>query len=184
MKKLRLGVLGLGEGRSIISAALSSKLWELARICDLNEQLCKERAAEFQFPHYTLKFEEMLAQNEFLEYAEVFGNYYGTANSVLEQAFRRENDVLLDIDVQGERQVKTKMPEAVSIFVLLQILPFFSLLVWITFPLAYTNVRSVLAATDRTAFAKGIKRTSMLHLQFGAMLALGIVVAALSRPLV
>jgi|SRR5947209_792475 len=64
------------------------------------------------------KFEEMLAQNEFLEYAEVFGNYYGTANSVLEQAFRRGNDVLLDIDVQGERQVKTKMPEAVSIFVL------------------------------------------------------------------
>ncbi len=64
------------------------------------------------------RFEEMLAQNEFLEHAEVFGNYYGTARSVLEQAFRRGNDVLLDIDVQGEHQVKTRMPEAVSIFVL------------------------------------------------------------------
>ena len=72
---------------------------------------------------------------------------------------------------------------AVSIFVLLRVLPFFSLLVWITFPLAFTNVRSVLAATDRTAFAIGIKRTSMLHLQFGVMLALGIVIAAISRPL-
>ena len=73
---------------------------------------------------------------------------------------------------------------AVTIFVLLRILPFFSLLVWITFPLAFTNVRSVLAATDRTAFAIGIKRTSMLHLQFGVMLASGIVVAAISRSIV
>ncbi len=71
----------------------------------------------------------------------------------------------------------------VTIFVLLRILPFFSLLVWITFPFAFTNVRSVLAATDRTAFAIGIKRTSMLHLQFGVMLALGIGIAAISRPL-
>ena len=53
MSKLRLGVLGLGEGRSIISAALDSELWELAQMCDLNEELCKERAAEFRFPRYT-----------------------------------------------------------------------------------------------------------------------------------
>ena len=44
-KKLRLGVLGLGEGRSIISAALASEWWELALLCDLNEQLCRERCA-------------------------------------------------------------------------------------------------------------------------------------------
>jgi 1,4-dihydroxy-2-naphthoate octaprenyltransferase len=73
---------------------------------------------------------------------------------------------------------------AVTIFVLLSILPLFSLVVWITFPLAFTNVRSVLHATDRKAFAIGIKRTAMLHLQFGAMLALGIVVATISRPLI
>src|SRR5437764_10939708 len=59
--KLKLGVLGLGEGRSIISAALNSPLWELARICDLNEDLCRERAAEFRFPNYTTKLEELLA---------------------------------------------------------------------------------------------------------------------------
>jgi len=64
------------------------------------------------------EFEAMIERNEFLEYAQVFGNYYGTARSVLQQAKDRGNDVLLDIDVQGERQVKQKMPDAVSIFVL------------------------------------------------------------------
>jgi len=73
---------------------------------------------------------------------------------------------------------------AVTIFVILRMLPFFSLLVWITFPLAFTNVRSVLTATDRMAFAIGIKRTSMLHLQFGVVLALGIVIAIILRPLI
>ncbi len=64
------------------------------------------------------QFEEMIQRCEFLEYADVFGNYYGTAKSVLEQAAKGGNDVLLDIDVQGERKVKQKIPEAVSIFVL------------------------------------------------------------------
>lgn len=64
------------------------------------------------------QFEEMIRRGDFLEYADVFCNYYGTARSVLEDAARRGNDVLLDIDVQGERQVKRKMPDAVSIFVL------------------------------------------------------------------
>ena len=64
------------------------------------------------------QFEKMIRNDEFLEYADVFGNYYGTAKSVLHQAAQRGNDLLLDIDVQGERQVKQKMPNAVSIFVL------------------------------------------------------------------
>ncbi|HEU4416135.1 MAG TPA: guanylate kinase [Candidatus Angelobacter sp.] len=64
------------------------------------------------------EFEAMIERGEFLEYALVFGNYYGTTKFVLEQARARGNDVLLDIDVQGERQVKQKMPEALSIFVL------------------------------------------------------------------
>lgn len=64
------------------------------------------------------EFETRISRNEFLEYALVFGNYYGTTKSVLEQARELGNDVLLDIDVQGERQVKQKMPDAVSIFVL------------------------------------------------------------------
>jgi guanylate kinase len=64
------------------------------------------------------EFEAMIKRGEFLEYAQVFGNYYGTSRAVLAQAKQRGNDLLLDIDVQGERQVKQKMPDAVSIFVL------------------------------------------------------------------
>src|SRR5256884_5428531 len=70
---------------------------------------------------------------------------------------------------------------AVTLFVLLRLLPLYSLAVWITFPLAFSNVRAVLSATDRKAFAIGIKRTAQLHLQFGVMLALGIAVAAIAR---
>lgn len=57
----RLGVIGLGEGRSIMSAALQSDQWELVQVCDLNEQLCKEREQEFQFSNWTTSYEEMLA---------------------------------------------------------------------------------------------------------------------------
>ena len=61
ISKLRMGVLGLGEGRSVISAVQSSDWWELGAVCDLNEQLCQERAREFNLPGYTLDYAEMLA---------------------------------------------------------------------------------------------------------------------------
>src|ERR1700754_2441145 len=57
---LRLGILGLGEGRSTMSAALNSPKWELKKICDLSEELCRHRAEEFNFPHYTLKYQDLL----------------------------------------------------------------------------------------------------------------------------
>jgi len=72
---------------------------------------------EYHFISRT-QFEEMIRNGDFLEYATVFGNYYGTAATALQDAARRGHDLLLDIDVQGERQVKWKEPEAVSIFVL------------------------------------------------------------------
>jgi len=71
--------------------------------------------------HFTTKenFERMIAADEFLEYATVFGdNYYGTAISALQQAREHGHDLLLDIDVQGALQVMKKVPEAVSIFIL------------------------------------------------------------------
>ena len=64
------------------------------------------------------EFERMIAAGEFLEHADVFGNYYGTAKRFLREAEMRGKDLLLDIDVQGEKQVKQKVPDAVSIFVL------------------------------------------------------------------
>jgi len=64
------------------------------------------------------EFEAMIAADEFLEHAEVFGNYYGTARRFQREAEARRNDLLLDIDVQGASQVKRKIPDAVSIFIL------------------------------------------------------------------
>ena len=63
-------------------------------------------------------FEAMLASDEFLEWAEVFGNYYGTHRCILEEARNRGKDLVLDIDVQGARQLKKTIPEAVTVFVL------------------------------------------------------------------
>ncbi|HWW98112.1 MAG TPA: guanylate kinase [Edaphobacter sp.] len=70
--------------------------------------------------HFTTRkeFERMIAAGDFLEWAEVFGNYYGTAVSALQHAKDVGKDLLLDIDVQGAAQVMRKLPEAVSIFIL------------------------------------------------------------------
>jgi guanylate kinase len=64
------------------------------------------------------EFEERRDRGEFLEQAEVFGNYYGTHRSVLDQARHEGKDLILDIDVQGARQLKESIPEAVTIFIL------------------------------------------------------------------
>lgn len=64
------------------------------------------------------QFEAMIARDEFLEHADVFGNYYGTAKRFLSDAEQSGQDLLLDIDVQGAAQIKRKIPDAVSIFVL------------------------------------------------------------------
>lgn len=67
------------------------------------------------------EFEEMIRKDEFLEYAEVFGtgtDYYGTARRFLREAEQKRDDLLLDIDVQGAAQIKSKIPEATSIFIL------------------------------------------------------------------
>jgi guanylate kinase len=64
------------------------------------------------------EFEERIRRNEFLEYAEVFGNYYGTHRRALDRAEAEGKDLVLDIDVQGARQLKKAVPEAVSVFIL------------------------------------------------------------------
>jgi guanylate kinase len=64
------------------------------------------------------EFDAMVKKDEFLEYADVFGNCYGTARRFLRAAEQRGHDLLLDIDVQGAAQIKKKIPQAVSIFIL------------------------------------------------------------------
>ena len=62
-------------------------------------------------------FKAMVEQNEFAEWAIVHDNYYGTAARPLEQALAAGLDILLDIDTQGARQLRTRYPEAISIFI-------------------------------------------------------------------
>jgi guanylate kinase len=64
------------------------------------------------------RFEQMARDNEFLEWADVFGNYYGTCAADMEASLVRGEDVVLVIDVQGARQVRSRGIENVGIFVL------------------------------------------------------------------
>ncbi len=63
-------------------------------------------------------FEQAVARGEFLEHADVFGNLYGTHRSILDEAAAAGCDLVLDIDVQGAAQLKSRVSEAISIFVL------------------------------------------------------------------
>jgi 1,4-dihydroxy-2-naphthoate polyprenyltransferase len=67
----------------------------------------------------------------------------------------------------------------ISIFAIVGLLPWFSLLAWLTFPLAFVNVRAILNATDRKVFMLGIKKTSQLHLVFGLVFACSLLLATL-----
>ena len=64
------------------------------------------------------RFKEMAANGEFLEYAQVFDNYYGTGVRAVQEALINGEQLLLEIDWQGARQVRARIPEAVSIFIL------------------------------------------------------------------
>ena len=81
-----------------------------------------KRAGELNGVHYHFtskdNFVEMVGQGAFLEHAEVFGNYYGTARQVVEDTLRHDTDVILEIDWQGAQQVRQSYPNAVSVFIM------------------------------------------------------------------
>jgi guanylate kinase len=64
------------------------------------------------------EFESLIAQGDFLEHAEVFGNYYGTSRKWIDETLEKGIDVFLDIDWQGARQIREQMPHAKSVFIL------------------------------------------------------------------
>jgi guanylate kinase len=63
-------------------------------------------------------FKQLIAQDQFIEWAEVFGNYYGTSKAALADKLAQGIDVFLDIDWQGARQIKQQLPFVTSIFIL------------------------------------------------------------------
>lgn len=64
------------------------------------------------------EFKALIEQGDFLEHAEVFGNFYGTSRSALQQTLAQGYDLILEIDWQGAQQVRKLMPDALSIFIL------------------------------------------------------------------
>jgi guanylate kinase len=115
-----------GSGKS----TLVNRLFKAVRDLDFSVSYTtrsprgSERNGKEYFFVSRAEFESMIAADEFLEYARLFGNsqqpgdYYGTARRFLRDSEQRGHDLLLDIDVQGTAQVKGKLPEAVTIFIL------------------------------------------------------------------
>jgi guanylate kinase len=109
-----------GSGKSTLVSHLMANVPSLKFSISYTTRKPRGSEVEGQNYHFVSRedFEAMIERDEFLEWAEVFGNYYGTHRGILEQARAVGNDVVLDIDVQGAAQLRCRIPEAVSIFIL------------------------------------------------------------------
>ena len=108
-----------GVGKSTVLGALLEKRRELYFSVSATTRAARE--GEIDGVHYHFldadTFRAWIARDEFLEYAEYVGNFYGTPKRFVDEAMDQGRDVILDIEIQGARQVKAKRPEAVSIFI-------------------------------------------------------------------
>jgi guanylate kinase len=109
-----------GSGKSTLVNRLMQDVPDLCFSISYTTRAPRGHETEGTDYHFTSRqdFEDRLARHEFLEYADVFGNYYGTHRSALAIASENCKDLVLDIDVQGAAQLKETVPDAVTIFVL------------------------------------------------------------------
>jgi guanylate kinase len=109
-----------GSGKSTLVARLLHEVENLTFSVSYTTRKPRGTEIEGEAYHFIDRegFEQRLANNEFLEHADVFGNYYGTHSSALTDATAAGKDLVLDIDVQGAAQLKKRIPDAVSIFIL------------------------------------------------------------------
>ena len=114
-----------GAGKSSLIKALMEKYegnTQSPMQVSVSHTTRQPRPGEVDGVHYHFvsreEFEALIEQGVFFEYAEVFGNYYGTSRVTIEQTLHRGIDVFLDIDWQGARQVKALMPDTCGIFIL------------------------------------------------------------------
>ena len=109
-----------GSGKSTLVSRLLERMEGLTFSVSYTTR--KPRSNEIDGEDYHFidhpKFERLIESDEFLEYARVFGNYYGTHVGELELARQTGKDLVLDIDVQGAAQLKKRIPDAVTVFVL------------------------------------------------------------------
>ncbi len=109
-----------GSGKSTLVSALMKRVDHLCFSVSYTTRAPRGQEQDGNEYHFISRgeFERRLDNDEFLEWAEVFGNYYGTHRSELDRASGQGADLVLDIDVQGARQLKGRLSEAVSIFIL------------------------------------------------------------------
>lgn len=124
---MRLGTLYIvsapsGAGKSSLINALLQKETTSALKVSVSHTTRQPRPGENHGEHYHFvsvdDFKALIQQDAFLEYAEVFGNFYGTSRLWIEEQLQQGIDVFLDIDWQGARQIRTLMPQAKSLFIL------------------------------------------------------------------
>lgn len=111
-----------GAGKSsLIQAYLTSQPENTIKV-SISHTSRASRPGEQDGQHYYFvdkaEFESMIQQDAFVEYAQVYENYYGTSVKAIEESLINGIDVFLDIDWQGAQQVRNKMPSAKSIFIL------------------------------------------------------------------
>jgi guanylate kinase len=108
-----------GVGKSTICGQVVQKLDAFLSVSATTRT---KAASEIDGVHYWFltkeDFEKRIRENDFLEYADVFGNYYGTPRKPVETALKDGRVVILEIDVQGGLQVKKQKPDAIMIFIL------------------------------------------------------------------
>jgi guanylate kinase len=109
-----------GSGKSTLVSRLMNEVEKLTFSVSYTTRKPRGNEQDGEAYHFIgrAEFEARIAKNEFLEYAEVFGNYYGTHCSELQIAENKGADLVLDIDVQGAAQLKQRIPDAVTIFIL------------------------------------------------------------------
>jgi guanylate kinase len=109
-----------GAGKTSLVAALLERNKQIQ--VSVSNTTRAQRSGEVNGVNYHFtpknKFKEMLKQDAFLEYAEVFGNYYGTSKQWVEETLASGTDVILEIDWQGAEQVRKILPKTVGIFIL------------------------------------------------------------------
>ena len=120
-KKKKLVIISgpSGVGKSTICKQVVEKLSAFLSVSTTtrSQSETEEQGREYNFlPR--VEFEEMIQNDAFLEYAEVFGNYYGTPKEPVDQALKAGRIVILEIDVQGALRVKKIRPEVQTIFIL------------------------------------------------------------------
>ncbi|MFT5521190.1 MAG: guanylate kinase [Enterobacterales bacterium] len=109
-----------GAGKTSLLKALTTKDDGISTSISTTTRLIRKGEVNGVDYHFVSieDFHELIQQGDFLEHAEVFGNFYGTSENRLNKALNLGNDLVLEIDWQGAQQIREQLPDAISIFIL------------------------------------------------------------------